>query len=85
MTSRTTTAMLHSRRRKPDMELVRDFTQPLAQVADRSVHALHIVVSRSKFARAFGTQGRNVRLAIWLPSWHIELYDEFGLLRTAYQ
>jgi hypothetical protein len=78
MTSRTTTTMPHSQRHKPDMEPVRDFTGPVPQVADRSVRAMHIVVSRGKFARAFGTQGRNVRLAIWLPGWHIEIYDEFG-------
>jgi transcription antitermination factor NusA-like protein len=38
----------------------------------------HIVMFRSKFAQAISTQGRNVRLAIWLPGWHIEIYDEFG-------
>jgi len=48
------------------------------QVAGRSVHAMHIVVSRSKFARAISTQGHNARLAIWLAGWHIEVYDEFG-------
>jgi transcription antitermination factor NusA-like protein len=78
MTFRTTTTMPRSQRRKPDVELVRDFTQPLPQVADRSVRAMHIVLSRGKFARAISTQGRNVRLAIWLPGWHIEIYDEFG-------
>jgi hypothetical protein len=51
MTSRTTTTMPKSQRRKPDMELVRDFTQPAPQVVDRSAHAMHIVVSRGKFAR----------------------------------
>jgi hypothetical protein len=78
MTSRTTTTMPHSQRHKPDMEPVRDFTQPLPQVADRPVCARHIVVSRSKFAQTISRQGRNVRLAIWLPGWHIEIYDEFG-------
>jgi hypothetical protein len=67
-----------SQRRKPDRELVRDFAQPATQVADPPVCARHIVVSRSKFAQAISTQGRNVRLAIWLPGWHIEIYDEFG-------
>jgi hypothetical protein len=78
MTSRTTTTMPHSQRHKPDMEPVRDFTQPLPQVADRPACARHIVVSRSKFAQAISTQGRNVRLAIWLAGWHIEICDEFG-------
>jgi hypothetical protein len=39
---------------------------------------MHIVVSRSKFARAMSTQGHNARLAIWQANWHIEVYDEFG-------
>jgi hypothetical protein len=79
MTSRTTTTIPQSQRQKPDMERVRNFTEPAPQVADRPVRARHIVVSRSgKFARAIGTQGRNVRLAIWLAGWHIEICDEFG-------
>ena len=78
MTSRMTTTIPQSQRRKPNMELVRDFTQPAPQVADRSVHAMHIVVSRGKFARAISTQGHNVRLGIWLAGWHIAIYDEFG-------
>jgi hypothetical protein len=78
MTSRTTTTMPKSQRRKPDMELAREFTQPAAQVADRSVHAMHIVVSRGKFARAISTPGHNVRLGIWLAGWHIAVYDQFG-------
>jgi hypothetical protein len=78
MTSRTTTTMPDSQRRKPDGEPVRDFIQPPPQVADRTVRAMHIVVSPAKFARAISTQGRNVRLAIWLVGWHIEIYDEFG-------
>ena len=78
MTSRTTTTMPKSQRRKPDMELVRDFTQPAPQVADRSVHAMHIVVSRGRFARAIRARGHNVRLGIWLAGWHIEICDEFG-------
>jgi hypothetical protein len=78
MTSRTTTTMPHSQRRKPDMELGRDFTQPAPQVADRPVHAVHVVVSRGKFARAISKQGHNVRLGIWLAGWHIAIYDEFG-------
>jgi hypothetical protein len=77
MTSRMTTTILHSQR-KPNMELVRDFTQPAPQVADRSVHSRHITVSRGKFARATNAQGRNVRLGIWLAGWHIAIYDEFG-------
>jgi transcription antitermination factor NusA-like protein len=77
MTSLTTMAMPHSQRRKPDMDLVREVTQP-PQVADRSMHAMHIVVSRGKFARPISTQGHNVRLAIWLAGWHIEIYDELG-------
>jgi hypothetical protein len=78
MTSRTTTTMPKSQRRKPDMELVRDFTQPAPQVADRSAHAMHIVVSRGKFQRAISTPGHNVRLGIWLAGWHIAIYDQFG-------
>ena len=78
MTSRTTTTMPKSQRRKPDMELVRDFTQPAPQVADRSVHAMHIVVSRGKFARTKSTPGHNVRLGIWLAGWHIAISDQFG-------
>jgi transcription antitermination factor NusA-like protein len=78
MTSRMTMTIPHSQRRKPNMELVREFTQPAPQVADRSVHAMHIVVSRDKFARATSTPGHNVRLGIWLAGWHIAIYDEFG-------
>jgi hypothetical protein len=78
MTSHTTTTMPQSQWRKPNMELVGDFTQPAPQVADRSVHAMHIVVSRGKFARAISTRGHDVRLGIWLASWHIAIYDEFG-------
>ena len=44
--------------------------------ADRSVRATHIVVSRRKFARAISTEGHNVRLAIWLAGWRIEIYKE---------
>jgi hypothetical protein len=77
MTSRMTTTIQHSKR-KPNMELVREFTQPAPQVADRSGHARHIVVSRGKFARTKSTQGHNVRLGIWLAGWHIAIYDEFG-------
>jgi transcription antitermination factor NusA-like protein len=78
MTSRMTMTIPHSQRRKPNMELVREFTQPAPQVADRSVHAMHIVVSRDKFARATSAPGHNVRLGIWLAGWHIAIYDEFG-------
>ena len=78
MTSRMTMTIPDSQRRKPDMELVREFTQTAPQVADRSVHAMHIVVSRGKFARAISTPGHNVRLGIWLAGWHIAIYDEFG-------
>lgn len=78
MTSRMTMTIPHSRQRKPNMELVREFTQPAPQVADRSVHAMHIVVSRGRFARAINAQGHNVRLGIWLAGWHIAIYDEFG-------
>jgi transcription antitermination factor NusA-like protein len=78
MTSRSTTTMPKSDRRKPNIELVREFTQPAPQVADRSVHAMHIVVSRGKFARAISTPGHNVRLGIWLAGWHIAIYDQFG-------
>ena len=60
----------------PTRDVVRRPGHP--QVAGRSVHAMHIVVSRSKFARAMSTQGHNARLAIWQASWHIEVYDEFG-------
>ena len=78
MTSRMTTTMPNSQQRKPNMELVREFTQPAPQVADRSVHAMHIVVSRGRFARAISTPGHNVRLGIWLAGWHIAIYDQFG-------
>jgi transcription antitermination factor NusA-like protein len=44
--------------------------------ADRSVRATHIVVSRPRFARAVSTRGHNVRLAIWLAGWRIEIYVE---------
>ena len=43
-----------------------------------SVRRTHIVVSRGRFARAIRTQDHNVRLAIWLAGWHIEIYDELG-------
>ena len=78
MTSRMTMTIPHSERRKPDLELVGEFTQPAPEVADRFVHAMHIVVSRGKFARAISTPGHNVRLGIWLASWHIAIYDQFG-------
>jgi transcription antitermination factor NusA-like protein len=78
MTSRTTTTMPQSQWRKPNMELMRDVTQPAQQVADRSVHARHIVVSRGKFARAISAPGNNVRLGIWLAGWHIAIYGQFG-------
>jgi transcription antitermination factor NusA-like protein len=78
MTSRMTMTIPHSQRRKLNMELVREFTQPAPQVADRSVHAMHIVVSRGKFARAISAPGHNARLGIWLAGWHIAIYDEFG-------
>ena len=77
MTSHMTTTILHSQP-KPNTELVREFTQPAPQVADRSVHAMHIVVSRGKFARAISTPGHNVRLGIWLAGWHIAIYEQFG-------
>jgi transcription antitermination factor NusA-like protein len=63
---------------KPNRELVREFTQPATEVADRSVHALHIVVSRGRCARAISTPGHNVRLGIWLAGWHIAIYEQFG-------
>lgn len=78
MTSHMTTTIPDSQRRKPDLELVREFTQPAPEVADRSVHATHIVVSRGKFARAISAAGNNVRLGIWVAGWHIAIYDQFG-------
>jgi hypothetical protein len=77
MTSRMTMTIPPSQRRKPAMELVRDFTPPAPQVADRSVHAMHIVVARGKFARAISMPRHNVRLGVWLAGWHIAIYDEF--------
>jgi transcription antitermination factor NusA-like protein len=41
-----------------------------------SVRATHVVVSRGRGARAISTKDHNVRLAIWLAGWHIEIYDE---------
>ena len=78
MTSRMTMTIPHSQRRKPNMELMREFTQPAPQVADRSVHAMYIVVSRGKFARAISSHGHDVRLGIWLAGWHIAISDQFG-------
>ena len=78
MTSHMTTTIPDSQRRKPDLELVGEFTQPAPEVADRFVHAMHIVVSRGKFARAISTPGHNVRLGIWVAGWHIAIYDQFG-------
>jgi transcription antitermination factor NusA-like protein len=78
MTSRMTMTIPHSQRRNPNIELVRQFTQPTPQVADRSVRAMHIVVSRGKFARAISAHCHNVRLGIWLAGWHIAIYDEFN-------
>jgi transcription antitermination factor NusA-like protein len=49
-------------------------TRPLRRVAGRSVHVRHIVVTRGRIARASSTRGHNVRLAIWLAGWHIEIY-----------
>ena len=77
MTSHMTTTIQYSQR-KPNLELVGEFTQPAPEVADRFVHAMHIVVSRGKFARAISTSGHNVRLGIWLAGWHIAIYDQFG-------
>ena len=77
MTSHMTT-MIPDSQRKPNLELVGEFTQPAPEVADRFVHAMHIVVSRSKFARAISTPGHNVRLGIWVAGWHIAIYDQFG-------
>jgi len=48
--------------------------------ADRSVRGTHIVVSRGRFARAISTHGHNVRLAIWLAGWRIEIYEEVANL-----
>ena len=42
------------------------------------VRRRHIVVSRGRFVRAIRTQDHNVRLAIWLAGWHIEIYDDPG-------
>jgi hypothetical protein len=78
MTSRAATTMPRSRWRKFDTRLRRYFTRPLRRVADRSAHRTHIVVSRGRFARAIGTRDHNVRVAIWLAGWHIEIYDELG-------
>jgi transcription antitermination factor NusA-like protein len=78
MTSRMTMTIPHGQRRKPDVELVREFTQPAPQVTGRSVCAMHIVVSRGKSARAISTPGHNVRLGIGLAGWHIAIYDEFS-------
>jgi hypothetical protein len=78
MTSLTTMAMPHSRRRKPATELVDDLTRSRPQVTDRSAHAMHIVLCRSSFAPAINMQGHNLRLAIWIAGWHIAIYDEFG-------
>jgi len=78
MTFHMTTTIPDSQRRKPDLELVGEFTQPAPEVADRSVQAMHIVVSRGKFARAISTPGHNVRLGIWLAGWHIAIYEQFG-------
>ena len=41
-----------------------------------SVRTMHIVVSRGRLARAIRTQDHNVRLAMWLAGWHIEIYDD---------
>ena len=78
MTFHMTTTIPHSQRRKPDLELVGEFTQPAPEVAGRSVHAMHIVVSRGRFARAIRARGHNVRLGIWLAGWHIAIYEQFG-------
>jgi transcription antitermination factor NusA-like protein len=45
-----------------------------------SVRRKHIVVSRSRVARAISTKDHNVRLAIWLAGWHIEIYEEVDSL-----
>jgi transcription antitermination factor NusA-like protein len=51
-------------------------TRPLRRVADRNIHATHIVVSRGRFARAMSARDHNVRLAIWVARWRIEIYYE---------
>ena len=48
------------------------------QVPGRSVHAMHIALSRYRFARAISTQGHNVRLAIWLARRHIDVCNKLG-------
>lgn len=44
--------------------------------------SMHIAASRGKSARAMSPQDRNVRLAIWLGNWHIEIYEEFDAQRA---
>ena len=75
MTLFTVMTMPHSQRRKHVMQPARDFTEPLPQVTQRSVHALHIVVSRRVFARAIDAQCHNLRLEIWLAGWRIAIYE----------
>jgi hypothetical protein len=69
---------MHTQRRKRATELAHDLTEPLPQVNRWSVHAFHIVMTRSALAHAINTQGHNVRLEIWLAGWHIAVYDEVG-------
>ena len=78
MTFLSTLTMPHTRRRKLAMERARDLTEPLPQVTQWNVRALHIVVTRGVVARTLNPQGRNMRLEIWLAGWHIGVYDEFG-------
>jgi transcription antitermination factor NusA-like protein len=37
---------------------------------------MHISVFRGRSAPAISTQGRNVRVAISLANWHIEIHEE---------
>lgn len=78
MTSLTTTTLSPTRPRDRATKLACDLTEPPTQVTQWSVHALHIVVTRSMFARAIRAQAHNVRLEIWLAGWHIAVYEEVG-------
>jgi hypothetical protein len=83
MTSHTITTMPHSQPPSFQSAMMPHrtgtrFAGIMRTSTGRSMRALHIVVSRcGKSARAMSTRGNNMRLAIWLPGWRIEIYDEF--------
>ncbi len=49
--------------------------QPPAQVTDRFVHTMRIMVCRKNFMPGTDMPGHHLRLGIWLAGWCIAIYD----------